>query len=68
MKKLTTLRFCIQCTDQLSQQRGDFVYFTHRPFIAFSPVFGSSGDLFLWMKERGLTNGTVNDFEVYMEE
>ena len=68
MKELIDMRFCIQCTDVTSGRLGTFLYFTHKPFVAVSPLFSGLGELFNWMDERDLTTGVLSDFKVYRKK
>jgi hypothetical protein len=48
--------YCIQCKDKISSHNGCFVFEENKKFEAISPVFSDVFNLFLWMKNKYVTN------------
>jgi hypothetical protein len=67
MDKLTTLLFCIQCTDRDSMTIGSFVYNEQKPFRAISPVFENCIGVFQWMRDHNYRTGQLSDMAVYTD-
>ena len=61
-KELATLSYCIQCTDKVSGNVGDFIH--AGDFKAISPVFTNLAAFFTWMKTEGIESVAMGSFAI----